>query len=60
MANILLFTFPHHNPMRIPWDEEGLLERKTKGKTHIWGSKESFCYIFELSVPVMSHPRAQG
>lgn len=59
MANIPHFAFPHHNLMRIPRDEEGLLESKTKGKTHIWGSKGSFCCIFELSVPVMSHPRAQ-
>lgn len=60
MANIPHFAFPHHDPMRIPQDEEGLLESKIKGKTDIWGSKGSFCCIFELSVPMMSHPRAEA
>lgn len=60
MANIPQFAFPHHDPMRIPRDEEGLLESKIKGQPHIWGSKGSFCCVFELSVPMMSHPRAEA
>lgn len=35
MPNIPHFAFLHHNPVRIPRDEEGLPESKTKRKTHL-------------------------